>query len=294
GVMMKPYVVAKRTNAKGEVTEIHPQEIRRVISEETAKTLIGIMCGVVDSGTGTSTQIKGIHIAGKTGTAQQFVSGHYSKEHYTSSFIGFFPAEKPEYEILVIMRSPRNGYYGGTVSGPVFREIAMSILEQTGKLPTDARSQPVVPPEVAVDAGVVEIDGTLLRPNDRDNDRELPDVRGLSQDVARSTLAAQGFTVVGHSSSGVVERITRFGGDSVRFILRSANTEEETPKPTGESQMVEVPDFINMPMARAMKFGAASNLRVHLVGEGKVERQFPEAGAKLDSKNPMVTLFGDE
>jgi cell division protein FtsI (penicillin-binding protein 3) len=294
GVMMKPYIVAKRTNIKGEVTEIHPQEIRRVVSEETAKTLIGIMCGVVDSGTGTSTRIKGVSIAGKTGTAQQFVGGHYSKEHYTSSFIGFFPSEKPEYEILVIMRSPKNGYYGGAVSAPVFKEIAMAILEQKGKLPLDARSQiptATMTPQVD-DGGLVEIDGTVLHTHENNDDREMPDVRGLPQDVARSTLAAQGFVVLKSAETGVVERITRFGGDSVRFVLRPS-TEEES-RSNGGSPMIEVPDFRQMPMTRALKFGTASNVRVHLVGEGKVEKQFPEAGAKVDAKNPIVTLFGDE
>lgn len=294
GVMMKPYIVAKRTNIKGEVTEIHPQEIRRVVSEESAKTLIDIMRGVVDSGTGTATKIKGVSIAGKTGTAQQFVGGHYSKEHYTSSFIGFFPAEKPEYEILVIMRSPKNGYYGGAVSAPVFKEIAMSILEQNGKLPLDARS----PAQLAAatppvdDGGLVEIDGTVVRTRDNTDDREIPDVRGLPLDVARSTLAAQGFVVLKSAQSGVVERITRVGSDSVRFVLRPSTDEESESK--GEGLMIEVPDFRKMPMARALKFGAASNVGVHLVGDGKVERQFPEPGVKVDAKNPIVTLFGDE
>lgn len=297
GVMMKPYIVARKTNVKGEVTEIHPQEIRRVVSEETAKTLIGIMSGVVDSGTGTATKIKGIRIAGKTGTAQQFVGGHYSKEHYTSSFIGFFPAEKPEYEILVIMRSPKNGYYGGAVSAPVFREIAMAILEQNGKLPSGARSQAEITAAaltVPEDGGIVEIDGTVLRTREQNDDREMPDVRGLPIDVARSTLAAQGFIVLKSAATGVVERATRFGSDSVRFILRPSVNEGETSKLGGESRLVEVPDFRQMPMARAMKFGAASNVRTRLVGEGKVEKQFPEAGAKIDAKNPIVTLFGDE
>jgi cell division protein FtsI (penicillin-binding protein 3) len=296
GVMMKPYIVAKRTNIKGEITEIHPQEIRRVVSAESAKTLIDIMRGVVDSGTGTSTKIKGINIAGKTGTAQQYVNGHYSKDHYTSSFIGFFPAEKPEYEILVIMRSPKNGYYGGVVSAPVFREIAMSILEQNGKLPTDARSplQMAATTPVIEEGGAIEIDGTILRPREHDDDREMPDVRGLTQDVARSTLAAQGFVVIGGAQKGVVERATRFGGDSVRFVLRAPDAEGETSKLTGESQLVEVPDFKQMPMARAMKFGAASNVHIRLVGDGKVEKQIPEAGARVDAKNPIVTLFGDE
>ena len=296
GVMMKPFIVAKRTNIKGEVTEIHPQTIRRVVSEETAKTLIDIMRGVVDSGTGTATKIKGVSIAGKTGTAQQFVGGHYSKEHYTSSFIGFFPAEKPEYEILVIMRSPKNGYYGGAVSAPVFREIAMSILEQTGKLPVEARSKEAIAAATTSvdDGGLVEIDGTVLHTREHDDDREMPDVRGLTQDAARSTLAAQGFIVSKSAVTGVVERTTRFGGDSVRFTLRPLLAEGESSRQSGEHGLFEVPNFVGMGMTRAMKFGAASNVQTKLVGDGKVQRQLPEVGAKIDAKNPIVTLFGDE
>ena len=141
---------------------------------------------------------------------------------------------------------------------------------------------------------MVEIDGTVLRTHDQIDDREMPDVRGLPIDVARSTLAAQGFIVLKSAATGVVERATKFGGDSVRFVLRPSTNEGETSKPAGENSLIEVPDFRQMPMARAMKFGTASNVRTKLVGEGKVEKQFPEAGAKIDAKNPIVTLFGDE
>ncbi len=147
GILMKPYIVAKRESENG-TTVTEPQEIRRVVSEQTCRTLINIMEGVVDSGTGTLVRIPGVRIAGKTGTAQQLVGGHWSKEHYTSSFTGFFPAEKPEYLISVILRSPKNGYYGGVVSGPIFREIAMNILEMNGKLPPEARMALPKPAEV--------------------------------------------------------------------------------------------------------------------------------------------------
>src|SRR5438552_5303973 len=117
------------------------------------------------------------------------------------------------------MRSPKNGYYGGAVSAPVFKEIAMAILEQNGKLPADARSQmqmAAAPIPAVDDAGLVEIDGTMIRTHENNDDREMPDVRGLAQDVARSTLAAQGFVVLASAGDGIVERATRFGSDSVR------------------------------------------------------------------------------
>ena len=295
GVMMKPYLIAKRKQSNGEVLVTQPQEVRRVVSEETSKRLISIMQGVVDSGTATLCKIKGVSIAGKTGTAQQLVNGHYSKEHYTSTFIGFFPAEKPEYEILVILRSPHNGYYGGAVSGPIFREIAMSILEQTGKLPIDARApMPTPVPSMVDEGGTVEIEGTILNTREKDNtiDRDMPDVRGLPMDLAKRVLTSQGFTVASGNEIGVVERSIRFGGDSVRLVLRTATAKDDSN--VGVISDTETPNFLGMPMARAMKFAAASNVRVRFVGDGKVVRQTPDAGATIDAQNPTVTLFGDE
>jgi hypothetical protein len=104
-------------------------------------------------------------------------------------------------------------------------------------------------------------------------------------------LAAQGFIVAGSSGNGVVERATRFGGDSIRFTLRAQ--EAEGNKVTGDN-LIEVPDFRQMQMARAIKFGTASNVRVRLIGDGKVEKQFSEAGTKIDVKNPIVTFIGYE
>ncbi|HET9137043.1 MAG TPA: penicillin-binding transpeptidase domain-containing protein [Candidatus Kapabacteria bacterium] len=295
GVMMKPYIIAKRRQANGEIIENKPQELRRVVSEQTSKTLISIMRGVVDSGTATLCKIKGVAIAGKTGTAQQLVNGHYSKEHYTSTFIGFFPAEDPQYEILVILRSPHNGYYGGAVSGPIFRQIALSILEQTGKLPPDARApMPVIAQDLPEEGGELEIDGTILRTKDRDDnpDRDMPDVRGLAMDLARRVLGSQGFSVEKNTDKGVVERVVRFGGDSVRLILRAGSSAEQSS--LAASPVAEAPNFLGMPMARAMKYAAASNVRLKFVGDGSVVRQTPEAGAVIDASNPTITLFGDE
>lgn len=292
GVMMKPFIVAKRTGSSGTI-EYRPQELRRVISEESAKTLIGMMTGVVDSGTATLAKIKGVAIAGKTGTAQQLVGGHWSKEHYTSSFTGFFPAQNPEYLISVILRSPHNGYYGGTVSGPIFREIAMRILEMTGKLPNEARVQ-IKDQKPVVDEGLVEIEGTVLNARDEEH-RDMPEVRGLTSDAARELLASQGFTVVNAKSDvGIVDKVQECGKDSVRFSLSKPKEDDRHAQTIATRQ---VPDFSAMPIARAFKYAASKGLRVRAVGSGSVKKQFPEAGTSVESESgqsPTVTLFGEE
>ncbi len=291
GVMMKPYVIAKRETASGETIAIQPQEIRRIVSPETAREVRDMMRGVVDSGTAKVTQIPGISIAGKTGTAQQLVNGKYSKEHYTSSFIGFFPAEQPEYEILVILRSPRNGYYGGAVSAPIFREIAVGILDMTGKLPLQARAkqpQHAPMPDIA-EAGALEVEGVVVMPN-TSLDRELPDLRGFTTDAARSVLASQGFTVAGKPASGIVEKAIRTEGGEIELIIRGQAAADDI----APASVSTAPDFIGMPIARALKFAASGGIRIKILGEGKVARQSPEPGAELDAADPSITLFGAE
>lgn len=290
GLMMKPYIVAKREGSNGTIVN-QPQEIRRVVSEETCRKLISIMQGVVDSGTATLAQIKGVRIAGKTGTAQQLVGGHWSKEHYTSSFTGFFPAEKPEYLVSVILRSPHNGYYGGTVSGPIFREIATRILDMNGKLPAEARTQ-MKQEKPVVDEGVVDIDGVTLVT--RTEQRPMPNVLGLSVEQGRSLLASQGFVVRGapkdDADEGIIDNIEKCGGDTVRFVVVRPNAKQE-------DRAISVPALVGLPMTRAIKYASAKGLRVRASGAGTVTKQLPEAGALVSNGpagSPSISLFGEE
>ena len=68
--------------------------------------------------------MKNYVVAGKTGTAQKVENGTYASGKYISSFIGFFPADNPELCIAVVMDEPKEGYYGGKVCGPVFKDVA--------------------------------------------------------------------------------------------------------------------------------------------------------------------------
>jgi cell division protein FtsI/penicillin-binding protein 2 len=79
----------------------------------------------VTSGTGKKARLDRYNAAGKTGTAQvPSPRGGYLKGEYTASFAGFFPAENPRYVVLVMFGEPRGEYYGGAVSGPVFKRVS--------------------------------------------------------------------------------------------------------------------------------------------------------------------------
>jgi cell division protein FtsI (penicillin-binding protein 3) len=93
------------------------------------------------NGTAPSAAIPGYRIAGKTGTAQRSVNGHYSG--YTASFIGFAPADKPQYVISVTIQAPLGMHWGGVFGGPVFKEVMSYVLEAKHIPPSTTKVTPI-------------------------------------------------------------------------------------------------------------------------------------------------------
>lgn len=130
GLLVKPRLVREIIDSKGEaIKEFEPVIKRRVISEETSRKLKRVMQAVVEEGTGKIARLQGYSAAGKTGTSQKIEpSGRYSHSKYVASFAGFAPVDNPVLSICVMIDEPHHGYFGGTVSGPVFKEIAEATL----------------------------------------------------------------------------------------------------------------------------------------------------------------------
>lgn len=138
GVRMQPYLVDAILDRDGEPEEVmEPKVDRRVVSEETARTVARMMLTVTErGGTGTRARVDGYKVAGKTGTAQKVEGGVYSATKRVSSFVGFLPADRPEVAIAVVVDSPTVGSkYGGIVSGPVFSEIGTFVMRYLGVAP---------------------------------------------------------------------------------------------------------------------------------------------------------------
>jgi len=127
GVLMKPYIVSEIISPDGKAIKRNsPTEERRVISKATAVTLRDILKTVVEEGgTAQKANVKGNLVAGKTGTAQIFdpKTGHYSKNRFVSSFVGFAPADNPKVALIVVVYEPEGETYGGLVAAPVFKNI---------------------------------------------------------------------------------------------------------------------------------------------------------------------------
>ena len=133
GKMVKPIFVKEITNY-GRVIKSFSTEVidPSVCSRSTLKKAQKMLEGVVEKGTAMNLKNENFRIAGKTGTAQ-IANEKYgykvnAKISYQASFVGYFPAEKPEYSCIVVVNSPSSAvYYGNLVAGPVFREIANKV-----------------------------------------------------------------------------------------------------------------------------------------------------------------------
>ena len=118
GTLYKPYTVKYITEpiTNNIILENKPTKVRQVIKEETSKLVRETLESVVSLGTGKNAYIENYRVGGKTGTAQKVNNGVYMSGNYIVSFIGFLPADKPEYVVYVAIDNPKGiTQYGGTV-----------------------------------------------------------------------------------------------------------------------------------------------------------------------------------
>jgi cell division protein FtsI (penicillin-binding protein 3) len=233
GSLMKPYVVEKITNEKGEVVQsFKPETIRKVISEETARKVRMLLKAATEKGgTGEGAVPAGYEVAGKTGTAQKVDSlmGGYSDDRYVSGFMGFAPADAPKLVVLVIVDEPQGNGYGGVVAAPIFKTIMEKALPSLNVIPKGAMvvksefdsaprreasgPQPLID-EIKVGKGM----GTVV----------MPDLTGLSMRKALSRMEGKGLLIKVSGNGKVVDQVPRPGsviekGDICFLKFRSSS-----------------------------------------------------------------------
>ncbi len=128
GNRMEPHVVSKIQMPNGEIIPIEPKVVSSAISSKTAKVMTEILVNAVDNGEAKWAKPKGYRIAGKTGTAQIPIAGHYDPNKTIASFIGFAPAEDPKFVMLVIIDRPTTSIYGAETAAPLFFDIAKDLF----------------------------------------------------------------------------------------------------------------------------------------------------------------------
>ena len=143
GILYEPYFASRITDTAGNrVLEREPEAVRRVVSETTSATLRTLLTRVVAEGGGSKAGVAGYAIGGKTGTAQKYAGGAIAQGKYVSSFVGFAPADDPQYAVLMIVDEPSGyTYYGSIVAAPYAGRTFERLFEYLSVPP--ASSEPV-------------------------------------------------------------------------------------------------------------------------------------------------------
>lgn len=151
GEWLRPRLVKGRREAGGRWRETPVDRVRQSVSAEAAHQVLRMMQGVVSGrGTGRLAGLRGVAVAGKTGTAQKFdrESMRYSKDRYIAWFMGAVPAEDPQFVIVTALDEPQGlAHGGGDVAAPLFAKIATAHLARVG-IATEPRAEARVEIEI--------------------------------------------------------------------------------------------------------------------------------------------------
>ena len=195
GELLKPYYVQDVTAASGEVLEHHEKEVvRQVITPETSALIRKYLTGVVDSGSGRNAAIPGYSVGGKTGTSQKYdENGKVSSTLLVASFVGFVPADDPEYLCMIIVDEPQVPVvYGSTVAAPYVQQGLKNVLTYFS-VPTDRKESAV----------------------------SVPDVRGMTVEQATAALKSAGLDAV-YMESEKAAAVQRQSPSPGNFVVRGS------------------------------------------------------------------------
>ena len=195
GELLKPYYVQDVTATSGEVLEHHEKEVvRQVITPETSALIRKYLTGVVDSGSGRNAAIPGYSVGGKTGTSQKYdENGKVSSTLLVASFVGFVPANDPEYLCMIIVDEPQVPVvYGSTVAAPYVQQVLKNVLTYFS-VPTDRKESAV----------------------------SVPDVRGMTVEQATAALKSAGLDAV-YMESEKAAAVQRQSPSPGNFVVRGS------------------------------------------------------------------------
>jgi len=134
GVLVKPMVV-KRLKQEGWEQNVENSAGKQIISKESADEVTLMMAEAAKSGESKWTYLKGFKVAGKTGTAQIPIAGHYDSTNTIASFIGFAPYDNPRFVMLVTLKQPQTSTWASETAAPLWYSIAKDLFYHFGMRP---------------------------------------------------------------------------------------------------------------------------------------------------------------
>lgn len=209
GRWVQPRLVSARRRPGGTWEPAAPAKQHQVIAPETARSVLSMLERVTQTGgTGRRAALRGVPVAGKTGTAQKWdpEAGEYSAQRFVAWFIGVAPVEDPRIVVVVALDEPRRPLHtGGAAAAPLFARVAAAHLAHYGILTEPEPAPSPVPPDVRVAQAPAAVPAPPAAPPTptreipemmRFSDRVLlPDLQGLTIAQVKAVTAGADLTV---------------------------------------------------------------------------------------------------
>jgi cell division protein FtsI (penicillin-binding protein 3) len=264
GELLEPLLVKEVRDLDGKVIYAAKRRVvRRVLTPQGAAQLRRLLTGVVDSGTAKDAEMQTFAVGGKSGTVRGMSRGRYVAGSYTASFVGLFPADNPQYVILVKLDNPKGAYYGGKTAAPVSKIVL----------------------EAAIAARDAAIDRNALT---RRRNEPVFASKDSGPKSSSDTPKAREITVAAGSVDEIKPDSARDPGESasVPFVV---NLSDRKRAPAPPIRVRPIPDVRGLALREAVHTLHESGFRVQL-GPGATGTTVPEAGTPLRTGS-IVRLY---
>ena len=273
GYLMKPRIVKEITNTNtGAVTTVEPTTVRQVISKKTSQEMREMMEYVVQEGTGGNAEIEGYEIGGKTGTSEP--PDTKKEQGYVASYAAISPVEDTQVVVLLTLyKPPASNHNGGTLAGPVVRQILSEILPH------------------------LNVPSTLSDNSNSTNQNLImvPDVRNKTIAEAKKNLEDAGFKVIVSSNADINTELVNDQNPKPGVSL-SKNSIIFLYDKNAVATSVTVPDLNKMNIYDATEALQSKNLNISVEGYGNVlsqdyikDSQVPEGTVISVVLKPILT-----
>ena len=262
GVLMRPTVIRGVRTGEDELERQKPLALRRVMTSRTARIMSDFLKGVVEDGTGKLASVKGLAVAGKTGTPQLVKpEGGYYQDKFAPVFVGYFPADKPEYLCLILLedaQGEKGEHMGGNVAAPIFGSVAERIMGLRPDLYKYEKSD---------------------KKHQASEQIKVPDLALVSVAEAVRSLKEAGLVMERHGEGAVIyDQMPAPGtvanpGDLVQVTLG--------PLERSKGTTMIMPVLTGLSLRDAVKKATENGLAVKVSGTGRVMRQSPSSGARV-------------
>jgi len=218
GYLIKPFIIDKIYNQNKKIKLQNSAIVKRQIADEKIILEIkNMLRQVVIDGTGTEADIPGWEVAGKTGTAQKYISGKYSNDHFISNFVGFLPASNPKLLSAIVLDEPESPmHWGGQGAAVAFKRIMQRIINMDDSISpplkkTNKKENRLIISKETKTENKNKLFPMSLNTIHVDKKTRVPDAIGMSLKKAIKIISSAGLNVRINGSGQVISQSPKPG-----------------------------------------------------------------------------------